>query len=1553
MDDDELVLDYDEDLDEQSEPEPRYFTVTAAGATVTVSRVRIDADEVTLELAESVARGASVRLDYDAPSRDPIQDEVGNEAEDLRDEAVTNDTDSNDELPGPPRSLTATADGRTAIDLSWRRPSDVGGSSITGYRIEVSSDAESTWSILERNTNETATEYTHSRLEAGTTRHYRVFAINSQGTGPGSNVASATTAGGLPGAPRNLEAEADGSTEIDLTWDPPSDAGSAGITGYRIEVSSNAGDSWTVAGREHALDEDLVHPQRAGSRYAAALPGLGHQRLGHGTCVQRGKRYHRHRCSPCSDPPYRDRRRTVEDPAAWTAPSDDGGADISGYRIEFSRTGTGGWTTLESNSRSTSTSYTDSGLSPGSKRYYRVAAINREGTGAFSRVAHATTRAALPGAPTNLTATARSTTRIDLTWLAPSSDGGASIISYRIESSSDGNTWTVLRNTSSTSTTFSDTNLSPGTTRHYRVSAVNSVGAGRASNIARATTNATVPRAPTGLSATADGRSRIDLSWTRPSNDGGADVTGYQIEVSSNNGSTWLVHVANTRSTTTTYTHSSLEAGATWHYRVAAINSVGTGNPSNVASATTELDAPNAPTGLTASPDGTSQMLLSWTAPADDGGAPVTGYRIEVSLTGVGQWTVLAYHSQSTSTSYTHRGLLPGSRRHYRVAAINSEGTGAYSNVAVGSTRAAVPGAPTGLTARARGQTRIDLAWRAPGLDGGAPVTGYRIEASSDGGGTWTELRDNTNSTGTTFSHTGLEPATTWHYRVSAINSAGTGRASNVARATTDATVPAEPTGLSARGGDMRIDLSWTRPSNDGGAAVTGYRIEASSNGGRTWTELLDNTNSTATAFSHTDLTPATTMHYRVYAINRVGRGPASNVASATTDATVPASPTNLAAVASGTSQIDLTWRAPGFDGGAPVTGYRIQVAENGNGPWSDLVTDTRSTVTEHSHTGLSPGTTRYYRVAGINRVGRGSESGIANATTDATVPDPPTGLTATTTEPTTIELTWTAPRDDGGSPVSGYRIEVRVDSVTWTDLVRSTGVTATAYSHTGLSPGSTRDYRVSALNIAGTSMPSNVASATTDDPRDRAGRANREILSHAAAAMTSSTVAAIAGRVESFADSDPFDRQVRLGGFSSLRGTGAALRPGALGADGAGWASGVGAGQDLRQLLDGSSFLLPLGGEGAQLGLGAPGLATWGRGEFVSMARPRGGLVEWDGDMMNLHAGADVRVLPHILVGVAATRSTGDFAFTDRTGESPVEGTYGSQMTSINPYIAGFLGTVDVTGWITGGYGWGTVDIEDDREDLRSSNVTMMSGAAGAAGDLLAGARASLRLKGEGWLTRVEVQGSEEVESVTLDMQRARVSLEWEQAYEVYAGHEVAALLEGGARYDNGDAGDGAGLEIGGGLKYAGFGGRLRVEGRGRMLATGHAGYEEWGASGMIQFDSRGRGRGLSVRLAPEWGEAASGVQTLWDQGVNGLPAGGFDPARGRLNAEVEYGLARFAGTPYARLHVVDGGGRAVGSGVRYEITRVLDLRLEGTRRESALAPAKHGLTVRGHWKF
>ena len=106
-------------------------------------------------------------------------------------------------------------------------------------------------------------------------------------------------------------------------------------------------------------------------------------------------------------------------------------------------------------------------------------------------------------------------------------------------------------------------------------------------DVTATTTANTAPGAPTGLTATANGPSRIDLAWAAPASIGSSAITGYRIEVSPD-GSSWSDLVANTGSTATTYAHMGLNAGATRHYRVSAINAAGTSDPSGSDEATTE-----------------------------------------------------------------------------------------------------------------------------------------------------------------------------------------------------------------------------------------------------------------------------------------------------------------------------------------------------------------------------------------------------------------------------------------------------------------------------------------------------------------------------------------------------------------------------------------------------------------------------------------------------------------------------------------------------------------------------------------------------------------------------------------------------------------------------------------------------------------------------------------------------------------------------------------------------------------------------------------------------
>jgi hypothetical protein len=192
--------------------------------------------------------------------------------------------------------------------------------------------------------------------------------------------------------------------------------------------------------------------------------------------------------------------------------------------------------------------------------------------------------------------------------------------------------------------------------------------------------------------------------------------------------------------------------------------------------------------------------------------------------------------------------------------------------------------------------------------------------------------------------------------------------------------------------------------------------------------------------------------------------------------------PTGLVATAVSPSEIDLSWSAPQNNGGS-ISGYKIERSHDDGLHWGTIKSDTGSSATSYSNIGLPANTTYTYRVSAINPAGPSSPSNTASATTlsGVTIPQPPTGLAATASTSSEIDLSWSAPGNDGGSPITGYQIERSQDNGnTWSTVASNTGSVSTTYRDTGLSSGTSYTYRVSAINSAGTSLPSNTTSAST-----------------------------------------------------------------------------------------------------------------------------------------------------------------------------------------------------------------------------------------------------------------------------------------------------------------------------------------------------------------------------------------------------------------------------------------------------------------------------------------
>jgi large repetitive protein len=769
----------------------------------------------------------------------------------------------------------------------------------------------------------------------------------------------------------------------------------------------------------------------------------------------------------------------------WTAPTENP-SGLDDYRVEWSGDGTtwAHWTVREGNPRVIPTTFTVSGLTTGVPYFFRVAGVNVFDGGCnspWSTTVTAMTPRWPPPAPSGLqakpgTPTGSERGAVTLNWTALP-EFNFSGDNYRVEWSADGTTWTsdtVAANT----TTKTVTGLASGKEFQFRVAGASSFDGFAAGpwSTTKGSTSRLAATAPTSLTAAvapapAVGSGQVKLSWSAPADDGGAAISDYVIERSTD-GAVWTV-VDDGVSTATTYTLTGLTNGTRYSLRVYAKNSVGKGDLSTTVGAM-PVWTPTAPSNpsasLSNSPGGLEYVALTWGA-ALDNGSPITAYLIEASVNGK-DWSPVTDVQWSTATTGVVHGLTKGTTYRFRVSAQNTVGRGANSTE-VSATPEGKPDAPRGLTAAvapasAVGSGEVKLSWSAPTNDGGPDVTDYVI-SMSDGGSS--KVVDDGVSTATTYTVHGLANGKRYSFAVGAKNTHGVGDVG-----TADATpvwTPSAPDGLAATTaptpgvGSGQVALSWVAPV-DNGKPVTGYVIEQSVDG-TMWTAVAD-APSTATAVTVDGLTNGTHYSYRVAAQNELGVGAWSTVQA--TPVWLPSAPEDLTAAVApdpglGRGEVGVSW-SPAIDNGAPITDYLLEMSSDGD-TWT-AVDDGVSTATMFTVRGLDDATSYQFRVAGLNALGQGPWSLPVDATTPTIKPAAPSGLVAWAPAPWrsgTVNLTWTAPDDDGGSAITDYVIERSSDGVEWTAVVDGES-TATTLTVDGLTDGTEYSFRVAAINTAG-----------------------------------------------------------------------------------------------------------------------------------------------------------------------------------------------------------------------------------------------------------------------------------------------------------------------------------------------------------------------------------------------------------------------------------------------------------------------------------------------------
>ena len=668
-----------------------------------------------------------------------------------------------------------------------------------------------------------------------------------------------------------------------------------------------------------------------------------------------------------------------------------------------------------------------------------------------------------PGAPTDLKLLVHDRA-LQVSWKAPSDDGGQPITGYRLQWRSGDN---QLSESDPSVTVAGGVlnrrigSLDNGTQYYVRVRAINDVGEGPWSTPPASATPAAAPGAPREMTIE-PGNQKLTVTWQPPADDGGSPVTGYLVQWKDTGEA---FSDTQRRATVTDPRHQipSLDNGSTYTVQVRAVNLTGTGPPASETGVPVTVPGPS--TSLTLRSN-MGNLLVSWDEPADDDGSPVTGYLVQWKDTGE---AFSDTQRRATVTDPRHQitGLTIGNEYTVSVAATGS------------LLLAENPGAPREMTIEP-GNQKLTVTWQPPADDGGSPVTGYLVQWK-DTGEAFSDTQRRATVTDPRHQIPSLDNGSTYTVQVRAVNLTGTGPPAS--ETGVPVTVPGPSTSLTLRSNMGNLLVSWDEPADDDGSPVTGYLVQWKDTG-----EAFSDTQRRATVTDPrhqiTGLTIGNEYTVSVAAINATGTGPA--VTGSLLLAENPGAP-NSPVVTARNQNLLVRWQSPANEGSTPISEYRVLWKGAGEDYDDSACSRRRVTVSASGKllAYIGPfrnGDSYDVRVIAVNASGSGSPADTSG--TPAAIPGRPLGLGAFSIDGG-LHLAWDTPWN-GGSPITEYRIQWKGTGQEYSETDRQATATATSRSHeiTGLTNGAKYTVRVIALNANGSSE----IAETTGKPGDAPG---------------------------------------------------------------------------------------------------------------------------------------------------------------------------------------------------------------------------------------------------------------------------------------------------------------------------------------------------------------------------------------------------------------------------------------------------------------------------------
>ncbi|KAF7660448.1 hypothetical protein LDENG_00280920 [Lucifuga dentata] len=800
--------------------------------------------------------------------------------------------------PSAPTNLEVKDVKRDSVSISWEAPLIDGGAKISHYIVEKREEARKAFTSVCSNCMRNS--YKTDNLQEGCFYYFRVLAVNEFGVGLPAETSEAVKASEAPLPPNKITLSDVTCNSARLSWEKPDHDGGSKITCYIVEMQAKGDDTWTVCSEIKALE--------------ATISGL-----------TKGKEYY-FRVTAVNE-------KGKGEPKSLLAP-------VKGTEYQF-----------------------------------RIAAENRYGKSHFvdSEPVVAQYPFKTPGPPTNLNVTHASKSAMVVAWNKPDSDGGSPIIGYYIECKDQSSIlWTKLNRNPLTENQFKATSIEEGLIYEFRVSAENMAGVGPCSKSSEPIAARDQCDPPRNFTVTNITNTSVSLSWDKPEYDGGAKITGYIVEHKELPDGCWLK--CNFTNLLDTYLDvTDLTEGAQYDFRVIAKNAAELFSaPSETTGAVTvkhDVDPPKIVLAdkfkqvvvvkagdllrIDADISGRPHPTVSW---LKNGRLIGTKGRVEITSTKMHTSLIIRESVRKDSGQYI----------------LTLQNTGGTISKAINCKVLDRPGPPAGpLEVSGLTAEKCILAWGPPQENGGAEIMHYIVEKCETSRVAWTVVYGDMMAT--TCKITKLLKGNEYLFRVRAMNKYGDGEAleSEPIKAMDPFTVPSTPTDVEVTSATSEaMTICWKRPASDGGSSISGYIIEKREKQGLRWIRV-NKKPVYDLRIKVSGLREGCEYEFRVFAENAAGLSDASipcPLTLAEDPKFLPSPPAKPTVIDSSRSSVTLSWNKPLFDGGAVVTGYKVEYRKTTEDDWSVGVLNTDKT--QFTVTGLTPGAEYVFTVRSINKIG-------------------------------------------------------------------------------------------------------------------------------------------------------------------------------------------------------------------------------------------------------------------------------------------------------------------------------------------------------------------------------------------------------------------------------------------------------------------------------------------------------------------------------------------------------------------------------------------------------